>query len=169
MLLIFGLDSKPETRVLEMLRKAKTSDVKIIHRMINESAGKGEMLPRSLMELYGNLRDFLIYLDGDNGSIVGLCAMHIFWENLAEIRSLYVGEKYRRKGIGGKLVEACISEAITLDLFRIFTLTYQTEFFKSVGFKEVDKSTLPEKIWSDCFKCPKYPDYCDEVAMIMEL
>ncbi|MCD6152561.1 MAG: N-acetyltransferase [Syntrophobacterales bacterium] len=152
-----------------MLRKAKTSDVKIIHRMINESAGKGEMLPRSLMDLYGNLRDFLIYLDGDNGSIVGLCAMHIFWENLAEIRSLYVVEEHRQKGIGGKLVEACISEAITLDLFRIFTLTYQTEFFKSVGFKEVDKSTLPEKIWSDCFKCPKYPDYCDEVAMIMEL
>jgi len=152
-----------------MLRKAKISDVKVVHRMINMSAGKGEMLPRSLMDLYGNLRDFFVYLDEDDGPIVGLCAMHIFWENLAEVRSLYVEDQHRRKGIGRKLVEACISEAITLDLLRIFTLTYQTEFFKSTGLKEVDKATLPEKIWSDCFKCPKYPDYCDEVAMILEL
>jgi len=152
-----------------MLRKAKISDVKVVHRMINMSAGKGEMLPRSLMDLYGNLRDFFVYLDEDDGPIVGLCAMHIFWENLAEVRSLYVEDQHRRKGIGRKLVEACISEAITLDLLRIFTLTYQTEFFKSIGLKEVDKETLPEKIWSDCFKCPKYPDYCDEVAMILEL
>ncbi len=152
-----------------MLRKAKISDVKVVHRMINMSAGKGEMLPRSLMDLYGNLRDFFVYFDEDDGPIVGLCAMHIFWENLAEVRSLYVEDEHRRKGIGRKLVEACISEAITLDLLRIFTLTYQTEFFKSIGLKEVDKETLPEKIWSDCFKCPKYPDYCDEIAMILEL
>jgi amino-acid N-acetyltransferase len=52
---------------------------------------------------------------------------------------------------------------------RIFTLTYQHEFFGTLGFQEIDKVQLPEKIWSDCFKCPKYPDYCDEVAMILEL
>ena len=67
------------------------------------------------------------------------------------------------------MVEFCISEAITLDLFRIFSLTYKKEFFARLGFKEVDRSTLPEKIWSDCFRCPKYPDYCDEVAMMIEL
>jgi amino-acid N-acetyltransferase len=152
-----------------MLRKAKVSDVKIIHRMINESAGKGEMLPRSLMDLYGNLRDFFVYIDDNDGSIIGLCALHIFWENLAEVRSLYVDGIQRRKGIGRRLVEACISEAITLDLMRIFTLTYQSEFFKSIGLTEIDKMSLPEKIWSDCFKCPKYPDYCDEIALILEL
>ncbi len=150
-----------------MLRKAKVSDVKVIHRMINLSSNKGEMLPRSLMGLYGNLRDFFVCL-GDDGSITGFCAMHIFWENLAEVRSLYVEEEYRRSGIGRNLVEACISEAITLDLLRIFTLTYQTEFFESVGFIVTDKSGLPEKIWSDCINCPKYPDFCDEVAMIIE-
>ncbi|MBW2673027.1 MAG: GNAT family N-acetyltransferase, partial [Deltaproteobacteria bacterium] len=72
-----------------MLRKAKVSDAKIIHQMINLSSSKGEMLPRSLMDLYGGLRDFFVYLD-DEGSLVGFCAMHIFWENLAEVRSLYV-------------------------------------------------------------------------------
>jgi amino-acid N-acetyltransferase len=152
-----------------MLRKARIGDVKTIHRLINQSAGKGEMLPRSLMDIYNSLRDFFVSYDEDELVVVGVCAMNIIWENLAEIRSLYVDEDYRKKGIGKELVEACISEAITLELFRIFSLTYKKEFFTRVGFKEVDRATLPEKIWADCFRCSKYPDYCDEVAMIVEL
>jgi amino-acid N-acetyltransferase len=152
-----------------MLRKARIDDVKTIHRMINSSAGKGEMLPRSLMDIYNSLRDFFVYYDEDESSVAGICAMNIIWENLAEIRSLYVDENYRGKGIGKELVEACVSEAITLGLFKIFTLTYKRELFAQLAFKEVDKTTLPEKIWSDCLRCSKYPDYCDEVAMIMEL
>jgi amino-acid N-acetyltransferase len=152
-----------------MLRKARIGDVKTIHRMINLSAGKGEMLPRSLMDIYNSLRDFIVYCDEDGSQVIGICAMNIIWENLAEIRSLYVDENYRGQGIGRKLVEFCISEAITLELFRIFSLTYKREFFVQLGFKEVDRSTLPEKIWADCFRCSKYPDYCDEVAVIIEL
>jgi amino-acid N-acetyltransferase len=152
-----------------MLRKARIGDVKTIHRMINISAGKGEMLPRSLMDIYGSLRDFFVYYDDDEEQIVGICAMNIIWENLAEVRSLYVVDERRRSGVGRNLVEACISEAITLELFRIFTLTYKEKFFERLGFKAVDRSVLSEKIWSDCFRCSKYPDYCDEVAMIIEL
>jgi len=152
-----------------VLRKARISDVRTIHRMINMSSGKGEILPRSLMDIYGSLRDFFIYLDEGRQVVVGICAMNIIWENLAEIRSLCVEEEYRKRGIGKKLVEACISEAITLQLFRIFTLTNRPDFFAQLGFKEVAMSTLSEKIWSDCFRCSKYPDYCDEVAMIIEL
>jgi amino-acid N-acetyltransferase len=121
------------------------------------------------MDIYGSLRDFFIYFDESQQAIAGICAMNIIWENLAEVRSLRVEEEYRKKGIGKKLVEACISEAITLQLFRIFTLTIKPEFFKRLGFRQVDMSTLSEKIWSDCFRCSKYPDYCDEVAMIIEL
>ncbi|OIP88329.1 MAG: GNAT family N-acetyltransferase [Syntrophaceae bacterium CG2_30_49_12] len=154
-----------------MLRKALIGDVKTIHGMINVSSGKEEILPRSLMDIYSNLRDFFVYLDedGEPTHIVGICAMSIFWENLAEIRSLYVDREYRKRGIGRKLVEACLSEAITLELFRVFTLTKNKEFFARLGFREVDRATLSEKIWSDCFRCSKYPDYCDEVAMIREL
>ncbi|HNQ18492.1 MAG TPA: N-acetyltransferase [Smithellaceae bacterium] len=152
-----------------MLRKARIDDVKSIHRMINLSAGKGEMLPRSLMDIYSSLRDFFVYYDEEKSQVVGICAMNIIWENLAEIRSLCVEENYRGKGIGKNLVEACISEAITLGLFKVFTLTYKRDLFARLGFREVDRATLPEKIWSDCFRCSKYPDYCDETAMIMEL
>jgi amino-acid N-acetyltransferase len=121
------------------------------------------------MDIYGSLRDFYIYQDEKSEEILGICAMSIVWENLAEIRSLYVDEGHRKEGIGRNLVDACVSEAITLELFRIFTLTYQRDFFRKLGFKYVDRSTLPEKIWSDCFRCSKYPDFCDEVAMILEL
>lgn len=152
-----------------MLRKARIDDVKIIHRLINLSSGKGEMLPRSLMDIYGSLRDFFVYYDEDESRIIGICAMNIIWANLAEIRSLYVEESHRGKGVGRVLVEACISEAITLGLFKVFTLTYKKDFFLKLGFEEIDRNLLPEKIWSDCFRCSKYPDYCDEVAMIVEL
>ncbi len=152
-----------------MLRKARIGDVKTIHRFINISSGKGEMLPRSLMDIYGSLRDFFVWCDDENGSIDGICAMNITWENLAEIRSLYVVEEKRKEGIGRKLVEACLAEAATLELHRIFTLTYQREFFLKIGFKDVDRNTLPEKVWSDCLRCPKYPDFCDEISMIFEL
>ena len=152
-----------------MLRKARIGDVKTIHRLINMSARKGEMLSRSLMDIYHSLRDFFVYYDEDESLVIGVCAMNIIWENLAEIRSVYVDQNYRKRGIGKQLVEACISEAITLELYRIFSLTDKKDFFAKLGFKEVDRSTLPQKIWSDCFRCPKYPDYCDEVAMVIEL
>ena len=152
-----------------MLRKARIGDVKTIHRLINMSARKGEMLSRSLMDIYHSLRDFFVYYDEDESLVIGVCAMNIIWENLAEIRSVYVDQNYRKRGIGKQLVEACISEAITLELNRIFSLTDKKDFFAKLGFKEVDRSTLPQKIWSDCFRCPKYPDYCDEVAMVIEL
>ena len=152
-----------------MLRKARIGDVKTIHRMINISAGKGEVLPRALMDIYGSLRDFFVYVDEETVTIAGICAMNIIWENLAEVRSLYVEEGYRNRGIGRNLVEACISEAITLQLYRIFTLTYKKDFFVHLGFKEVERSSLSEKIFSDCFRCSKYPDYFDEVAMVIDL
>jgi amino-acid N-acetyltransferase len=126
------------------------------------------MLPRSLSELYDNLRDFYVYLNEEEGNIIGTCAMHICWEDLAEIRSLVVREDFQRRGIGTKLIEACLSEAITLGLYRIFALTYKPNFFLKFGFKIVDKTLLPHKIWADCIKCVKFPE-CDEIAVLLEV
>jgi amino-acid N-acetyltransferase len=98
------------------IRKAKISDVRQIQKLIELSAKKGEMLSRSLSELYDNLRDYYIYQEEGQGQILGTCAMHICWEDLAEIRSLVVREEYNRRGIGTKLIEACLSEAISLGL-----------------------------------------------------
>jgi len=77
------------------IRKAKISDIKIIHKLINEFARKGEMLPRSLNELYENIRDF--FIAEDNNEIKGVCALHILWEDLAEIRSLVVRKESQKR------------------------------------------------------------------------
>ncbi|HVN96946.1 MAG TPA: N-acetyltransferase [Syntrophorhabdaceae bacterium] len=149
-----------------MIRKARVEDIKKIHTLVNLSASSGEMLPRPLGELYDNLRDYFVCEEG--GEIVGTGALHICWEDLAEIRSLCVAEVVRKRGIGRMLVEACIEEARRFNMGKIFLLTYQVEFFERCGFHVSDKKVFPQKIWSDCIKCAKFPE-CDEIAMIKEI
>lgn len=149
-----------------MLRKASVHDIKKIHGIINVAATRGEMLARSLGELYDNVRDYFVY--EEKGTVLGTSALHICWEDLAEIRSLCVVESARRRGIGRMLVDACIKEAQNFAMQNVFLLTYQDDFFRKCGFEVVDKKELPQKIWSDCIKCPKFPE-CDEIAMIMSV
>jgi len=148
------------------IRKAKITDLKQVHVLINEFAKREQMIPRSLNELYETLRDFVIC--EENGSVCGVCALHIMWEDLAEIRSLAVDKRYQKLGIGKDLVKQCLKEAKTLGLKRIFALTYHPDFFKKLGFQEIDKASLPQKIWTDCLRCHKFPE-CDEHAVIINL
>jgi len=149
-----------------MLRKARIADVKGIQKLLMIFASRGDMLSRSLSELYESVRDFYVVEEG--GILLGAAALHIVWDDLAEVRSVAVAEDVGRKGIGGCLVDACISEAREIGLRRIFCLTYKPDFFAKHGFHLVDKSELPHKVWGDCIKCPKFPD-CDENAMILDL
>jgi len=149
-----------------MIRKAKLDDVKEMQRLIKLYSSRGAVLPRSLSDLYDHLRDFFVY--SKNRTVVGICALHICWEDLAEIRSLIVREESRNAGIGAKLVKACIQESKALGVNRVFALTYRPEFFERLGFKQVDKSVLPHKIWTDCLHCVKFPD-CDEVALLKDI
>lgn len=152
-----------------MIRKAKIQDVKSIHELLNHHANQSLLLPRSLSELYDHLRDFYVIENSKvKGSILGVCSLSISWEDLGEIRSLAVVEESQERGLGSKLVEACLSEAVGLGLSKVFVLTLIKDFFARFGFKEVEKSSLPHKIWADCVRCPRFPD-CDEIAMILEL
>ncbi|OGX11895.1 MAG: GNAT family N-acetyltransferase, partial [Omnitrophica WOR_2 bacterium GWB2_45_9] len=124
------------------------------------------MLPRSLNILYENLRDFFIY--EDKNKIVGCSALHISWDDLAEIKSLAVAKNYQNKGIGRKLAEACILEAKEIGAGRVFVLTYAPDFFKKLGFRQTAHNKLPHKIWAECINCPKFPD-CRETALIKKI
>ena len=148
-----------------VLRKAHGKDVARMHVLLMDGAAKGLLLPRSPMQLVTALRDFFVLEDPDAGEIVACCALAFIWEGLAEVRSLYVLEECRRMGLGHKLVKACLDDAVSFGMSRVFTLTYQTRFFAQLGFAEVPKESLPQKIWTDCINCPKFPN-CDEVAMI---
>ena len=149
-----------------MIRKAKIQDAEKIRELVNFFAHKDQMLPLSLNEVYERLRDFSVH--EENGGICGCVALHVSWTDLAEVRSLAVREDMQGKKIGKNLVEAVLAEAKSMDIPRVFSLTYIPEFFQKFGFRKIDKSELPHKIWADCLKCPKFPD-CDEVALMLEL
>jgi len=151
---------------LPKIRKAVITDTKKIQRLVNDFARKEEMLPRALNELYESLRDFIVY--EDRGEVVGVCALRILWEDLAEIRSLAVLRESQGAGIGRLLVKRCLKEAKDLGIKRVFALTYKPEFYKKNGFSDIDKAKLPQKIWGDCLKCHKFPE-CDEHAVIIYL
>lgn len=145
------------------LRKAKIKDVPHIQKLINCFASGGEMLPRALNELYENVRDYFII--EDEGKLVACGALHVNWEDLAEVKGFAVAKSHQRQGLGSKILVACLKEAQQLELRKVFALTYKPGFFSKYGFKVIDKNELPHKIWSECIKCPKFPD-CDEVCML---
>ena len=149
-----------------MIRKATLEDIKPIQGLINFYAEKDKMLPRSLNELYENIRDFFVH--EDDGNVLGCAALHVTWEDLAEIKSLAVTESIQKKKIGSMLVKMIFEDAKKLNIKRIFALTYVPEFFEKFGFKKVAHSKLPHKIWSECIKCVKFPD-CEEIAMVIDI
>ena len=150
-----------------MVRSAKISDARLIHKLLLKYASDGLMLPRSLSDIYEYIRNFYVYQDHD-GSVIGTVCLHISWEDLAEVRSLAVAEQASGQGVGRLLVEQCLNEAREIGLQKVFALTYKVGFFEKLNFHEIEKSELPHKIWGDCIKCAKFPE-CDETAMLVEL
>lgn len=147
-----------------MIRKAKTSDIKSVQKLVNDFAKEYMMIPRSLNDLYENIRDFIV--NEENSRVNAACALHVVWEDLGEIRSLAVEKDAQGRGIGRELVRMALEEAKELGVNEVFTLTYNPDFFKQFGFTDIDKSKLPHKIWGDCINCHKFPE-CDEVALIL--
>ena len=160
-----------------MLRSARIEDVRQIHRLLSFFADKGLLLGRSLHSLYDQVRDFKVMVEGETESmagdgrmverVIGVGALHICWEDLAEIRSLAVDEEFQGRGVGATLVRSFLDEARGFGIRRVFTLTYQPGFFQKLGFCTIDKGQLPHKVWSDCINCPKFPD-CNEEALVWD-
>jgi amino-acid N-acetyltransferase len=127
------------------------------------------MLPKTQLQLYENLRDYSIACDSANDSRIIACgALHIYWENLAEIRALATAPEMTRKGVGSALVEGLIAEARGMGISQLFLFTYEPNFFGRFGFAQVEHSALPLKVYNECFNCPKF-NTCDELAMVLNI
>jgi amino-acid N-acetyltransferase len=148
------------------VEKAKITDIPQMHELINYFAQKDEMLARPLSELYENIRDYFVVRQGER--VIACAALHVSWSDLAEIKSLAVTEDSQAQGIGAGLVKACLKEAEALGIDTIFCLTYKPAFFEQFGFSQVDKMELPRKVWTECYRCPKFPN-CDESALVRHL
>jgi amino-acid N-acetyltransferase len=149
------------------IRPAKVSDVPAVFDLIKTFAERQLMIRRSLGELYESIREFFVAVD-DEGRIVGCSALHVFWEDLAELKCLAVDERAQGHGIGRKLVETCWEAARELEIETVFTLTYVPEFFEKCEYVRIEKAELPHKIWNECVRCPLFPT-CTETALIRSI
>jgi amino-acid N-acetyltransferase len=158
--------SVANTAIGPQVRPAAIHDVPEIHNLLELYAAQGNLLPRTMSEIYRHLRDFFV-VEVD-GHVAACGALEIFTEDLGEVRSLVVDDKYKSRGFGRAMVERILDEARTIGLQRIMALTYVPSFFHKLGFVTVDKDTLPEKVWGVCVKCYKF-NSCDEIAVLKTL
>ncbi len=148
------------------IRKALTKDALQIHKLVNNFARQEVMLPRTLLSIYENIRDFHIAVE--NERIIGCAALHFTWGDMAEVRSLAVDPTAGSKGVGRALVEANIAEAREHGLVQVYAFTYVQGFFEKLGFRVVAHEAMPRKTWMDCVNCHKF-NACDEIAMVLQL
>jgi amino-acid N-acetyltransferase len=163
-----------------IIEKAQIRDVEEILELVNVFAESNLMLPRGPQYLYENIRDFVIASDRnvpvysltetreELHLIVACGSLHVLWEDIAEVRALAIHPDYQHLGLGSKLVQYMKQEARQLGIRRLFTFTLTEDFFKTLGFKKVERNGLPPKVWGECSRCPKY-FHCDEVGMVLEL
>jgi len=147
------------------LRPAAEGDVEQIWEILAKYSRLRLLLPRSRDDIRAVLSSF--HVAEVDGRFAGCVALRDFGGGLYEVRSLAVPEELGGMGVGTALVKELLEHVATLKPCRLFALTYRSAFFKHLGFRVVDKSLFPEKIWSDCSICPK-KESCDETAVLME-
>lgn len=144
------------------IRAASVDDVESIYTLLQPFAEKKIILARDRDNIFQHLQEFLIA--EYDGQLAGVVCAHIYGKNLAEVRSLVVGEAYRQHGIGRLLVEGCEAWLAGLGVVKVFALTYVTGFFTRLGYRVVSKESLPHKVWTVCVHCERFAE-CDEVAV----
>ncbi len=148
------------------IRKAELRDVPALYHLIDHYAEKRVMLPRSLMELYENVREFTVA--EENGIIVGCGALKFYSAELVEVRSVCTAPGTASRGLGRALTDSLLDEAERYGLKTALALTVVPGFFEKMGFREAPRERFPTKVWRDCLQCPKYFQ-CDEKAMVLDL
>jgi amino-acid N-acetyltransferase len=151
-----------------VLSKATLNDIAAMQMLVADKVKDGTILNRSEDEVATNIRSYVLAKEKER--LVGYTALHIHSTRLAEIRSLIVDEAYRGQNIGKRMVEFMLEEARVLGVKEdVLVLTYLPGFFEKLGFREIDKESIPEhKIWADCIKCIHFP-VCNEVALVYKV
>jgi amino-acid N-acetyltransferase len=151
------------------VRKAKLPDAVNIFELVNSLSGDGTLLRRNYAEICENVRDFAVAespVSGESGGVfLGCGALHLYGPHLAEVRSIVVKPEAKAQGAGGKLLRALLEEAEEQKVTSVCLFTRIPDFFFHFGFRVVDRTTLPDKIYKDCQTCPRLYA-CDEVAMV---
>lgn len=144
------------------VRPARTSDVKSIRKLIDTYAPQRRILSKETVTLYESVQEFVVAVAGDE--IVGCGALHVLWEDVAEVRTVAVSEELRGKGVGHQILELLISRAEALGVKKIFCLTFETEFFGRHGFKEIDGAPVDPEVYQQLLR-----SYDEGIAELLDL
>jgi amino-acid N-acetyltransferase len=132
------------------VRPARTSDVKAIRELVDSYAAPGQMLSKETVTLYESVQEFLVA--EKDGVVVGCGALHVLWEDLAEVRTVAVSQNFHKQGIGHLILNEIINRARQIGVKRIFCLTFQTQFFGSIGFKEIHGTPVEPDVYAQLLR-----------------
>ncbi|MFC7757336.1 amino-acid N-acetyltransferase [Catellatospora bangladeshensis] len=133
------------------VRKARTGDVRGIRRLIDTYSGERRLLSKATVAIYEDVPEFRVAVD-DEGVVVGCGALHVLWEDLAEIRTVAVDAGWRGRRVGHQIVEALLDDAREIGVRRVFVLTFETRFFGSFGFAEIDGAPVPPPVYEQLLR-----------------
>jgi amino-acid N-acetyltransferase len=145
------------------IRRARTQDVKAIRQLVDEYTADRRLLSKATVTLYESVQEFWVAVDGD-GRVLGCGALHVMWEDLAEIRTVAVDPEHRGHKIGHQLVSRLLDVARDLGIRRVFCLTFETHFFGSFGFTEIDGAPVPHSVYEQLLR-----SYDEGVAEFLDL
>jgi amino-acid N-acetyltransferase len=144
------------------VRRARTGDVRTIRRLIDLYATERRLLSKATVALYEDVQEFWVAVAGDE--LVGCGALHVMWEDLAEVRTVAVEPAWRGRKIGHRIVAELIAAARDLGVRRVFCLTFETGFFGAFGFQAIDGAPVPPKVYEELLR-----SYDEGVAEFLDL
>jgi amino-acid N-acetyltransferase len=132
------------------IRSAKTSDIKGIRALIDTYAIGGRLLTKETVTLYESVQEFTVAIE--NNEVVGCGALHVLWEDLAEVRTVAVVESLRGTGVGHQIMQAIEDRARSIGVKRIFCLTFETQFFGRHGFEEIQGTPVEADVYAELLR-----------------
>ena len=146
------------------IRRARTGDVRAIGGLVDDNVDSGRLLAKATVTLYEDVQEFWIAERTGDGEVIGCGALHVLWEDLAEIRTIAVRADTQGKGVGHRLVEALLVSARELGVRRVFVLTFAVGFFAGHGFKPIDGSPVSPGVYEELLR-----SYDEGVAEFLDL
>jgi amino-acid N-acetyltransferase len=147
-----------------LVRRARTSDVRAIRGLVDANVASGRLLDKATVTLYEDIQEFLVADRGSDGQVIGCGALHVMWEDLAEIRTIAVDDSCQGDGVGYQLVEALLARARELGVRRVFVLTFAVKFFGRLGFEEITGEAASPEVYAELLR-----SYDEGVAEFLDL
>jgi amino-acid N-acetyltransferase len=146
------------------VRPARTRDVPAIRRLVNGNVASGRLLDKATVTLYEDIQEFVVAERADDGLVIGCGALHVMWEDLAEIRTVAVDETSQGEGAGQMIVEELLSRAREVGVSRVFVLTFAVKFFARLGFEEISRDAATPEVYAELLR-----SYDEGVAEFLDL